>query len=101
MELEGGSQVHPVELCVYSTLSTDLDTIYQSISELRKSQALLILYIRKVRDSLKKENEVLYGVADLRGPIEKLKELTKRVNYLEMNYEMLQQRTSTLNDNAR
>lgn len=72
--------IHAVELCVYSILSTDLDGIYQSINQLRESQALLVLLLRRCRNSLKQEKELLYDKEDIAKSALKVKELQKRVN---------------------
>lgn len=77
-----GNGIHTVELCVYSLLSTDLDGIYQSINQLRESQALLLLLMRKCRGSLKLENEVLYDKSSFDDSSHKLNELEKRMNKL-------------------
>ncbi|SCW02043.1 LAFE_0E12904g1_1 [Lachancea fermentati] len=74
--------VSPVELCVYSILSNNLDGIYQSINELRESQALLILRLRQVRDSLKGEQEFLNQGQNLKVECERLENLKTRVDAL-------------------
>lgn len=74
-----GDDIHSVELCVYSILSTDLDAIYQSINQLRESQALLVLLLRKCRNSLKTEHEVLYDKSGMESSGTKLKELERRL----------------------
>ncbi|QLL31398.1 hypothetical protein HG536_0B02610 [Torulaspora globosa] len=75
-----GSGIHAVELCVYSILSTDLDGIYQSINQLRESQALLVLLLRRCRNSLKCESELLYDKEDIAKSALKVRELEKRLN---------------------
>ncbi|CCE63639.1 hypothetical protein TPHA_0F01550 [Tetrapisispora phaffii CBS 4417] len=96
MELDKNCSVHPIELCVYSMLSSDLDGLYQTINELRNSQVLLILFIKKCRDSLKRENDVLYSAKDLEESIIKLKNLTKRIESLRGKYNKLKEKTDTL-----
>lgn len=88
--------IHTVELCVYSVLSTDLDGIYQSINQLRESQALLVLLLRKCRNSLKSENELLYDKVAIGKTASKVKELekrlakvTKRLNEIKLKGEIL------------
>lgn len=88
--------IHTVELCVYSMLSTDLDGIYQSINRLRESQALLVLLMRKCRNSLKLEYEVLYDKANSNSSTSKLKELEKRLNKLSKRFDEIKSRGERL-----
>lgn len=88
--------VHLVELSVYSILSMDLDGIYQSINELRESQALLILMLRKCRDSLRDEVQLLYDATDVRESNSKLKLLEKRLAALAKRFDSLKERGEIL-----
>ncbi|CCD25571.1 Snn1p NDAI_0F02530 [Naumovozyma dairenensis CBS 421] len=96
MEERTVSGVHPVELCVYSVLSSDLDELYHSINQLRESEAFLILSVKKIRDSLKKEHRILYEKELLRKPLDKLKTLQKRMDILLKRYEEIKRRNKKL-----
>lgn len=93
---EGNSGVHMVELCVYSMLSADLDGIYQSINELRESQALLILMLRKYRSSLKYESELMYDNLSFNESKSKLHELEKRLDKLAKRFGEIDSRSERL-----
>lgn len=88
--------VHPVELCVYSILSTDLDGIYQAINELKESQAILILELRRIRDCLKREHALLYEASDLKEMNEKLESLVRRADIVLQRFKLLAQRSENL-----
>lgn len=81
--------LHPVELSVYSLLSTDLDGINQSINELRGSQVILILKLREIRESLKREYNLLYEAEDMREATVKLEDLKKRTLALEQRFKVI------------
>ena len=78
--------VHPVELSVYSLISTDLDGINQSVTELRESQAILILKLRHIRESLKREHAMMYEAEDLKAANLKLESLKRRISTLEKRF---------------
>lgn len=88
--------VHPAELIVYSLLSNDLDGIYQSISDLRESQALLILLLRKIKNSLKEESQLLYEKNNWKEDTDRLDALKKRVDSLNSRFQNLKLRSDTL-----
>ncbi|CCK68949.1 Snn1p KNAG_0B05170 [Huiozyma naganishii CBS 8797] len=81
--------LHPVELCVYSMLSTDLDGVQQSINKARESQTLLILSLRRIMKSLDDESKVLYNEEEYSEITNKLTALEERVRLLRKRYEKL------------
>lgn len=85
--------IHPVELCVYSILSNNLDGIYQSINELRESQALLILRLKQIRGTLKNEHDILTNEGHLKNECERLDKLKLRVDRLVDRYDKLLDRS--------
>ncbi|KAL3233711.1 Biogenesis of lysosome-related organelles complex 1 subunit SNN1 [Nakaseomyces bracarensis] len=76
------NSIHPIELSVYSVVSSDLDGLYQAINELRESQALLILKLRTVRDSLKHENELLFDEKSYNRSFKEMDELERRLSVI-------------------
>ncbi|GCE99106.1 bioproteinsis of lysosome- organelles complex 1 subunit snn1 [Zygosaccharomyces mellis] len=97
---EGGNidsnVVHPAELIVYSLLSNDLDGVYQSINDLRESQALLILMLRKIKNSLKEESQLLYDRSNWKGDNDRLDTLKRRVDSLRTRFWNLKLRSDKL-----
>lgn len=91
-----GNGIHNVELCVYSILSMDLDGIYQSINQMRESQALLVLLLRRCRNSLKCESELLYDKVELSKSASKVKELEKRLDKVTRRLKEIQSRGEKL-----
>ncbi|CEP62105.1 Snn1p LALA0_S04e07910g [Lachancea lanzarotensis] len=88
-EASAATGLHPVELCVYSVLSNDLDGIYKSVNDLRESQALLLVKLRQLRNSLKEE-QVFYSEEDgLMDEIVRLKNLKIRADALVKTYKSL------------
>ncbi|SMN18654.1 similar to Saccharomyces cerevisiae YNL086W SNN1 Putative protein of unknown function [Maudiozyma saulgeensis] len=88
--------VHPVELGVFSLLSADLDGINRSVTELRESQTILILKLRKIRESLKKEYGLLYEADDLNEANIKLMNLKKRIVLLDQKFKTILQTADSL-----
>ncbi|AQZ14267.1 SNN1 (YNL086W) [Zygosaccharomyces parabailii] len=88
--------VHPAELIVYSLLSNDLDGIYQSIGELRESQALLILMLKKMKSSLRDEMHLLYDKSTLKEADDRLENLEKRVQVVRSRFHDIKSRTDKL-----
>lgn len=89
VEVAAAAGVHPLELCVYSILSNNLDGIYQSVNELRESQALLVVRLRQIRDSLKQEQDCYMQNLGLSDELARLKGLKVRVDKLVEKYAML------------
>lgn len=81
--------VHPVELSVYSIVSSNLDGIQQSINELRESQAILIITMRKISQSLKQEDKLLYESDDFKIWSRQLTSLEARLKTLHKRYSKL------------
>ncbi|CAB4252567.1 similar to Saccharomyces cerevisiae YNL086W SNN1 Putative protein of unknown function [Maudiozyma barnettii] len=88
--------VHQVELSVFTLLSADLDGINRSVTELRESQTILILKLRKIREYLKKEYELLYEADDLNEANIKLTNLKKRIVSLDQRFKTILQKTNSL-----
>ncbi|SCV05483.1 LANO_0H08482g1_1 [Lachancea nothofagi CBS 11611] len=88
-DISTAANVHPVELCVYSVLSNNLDGIYQSVNELRESQALLVVKLRQIRASLKEEHDFYTESEGLRDECNRLKELKERTDALVEKYKAL------------
>lgn len=87
--------VHPIELSVFSLLSTDLDGINKAVTELRESQTILILKLRKIRESLKDEYTMLYEAEDINQANLKLNVLQKRILLLDQRYKSMLQNIET------
>ncbi|SCU94126.1 LAFA_0F20032g1_1 [Lachancea sp. 'fantastica'] len=81
--------LHPVELCVYSVLSNDLDGIYKSVNDLRESQALLLVKLRQLKSSLKEEQDFYSEEDGFREEILRLKDLKTRADALVKTYKAL------------
>lgn len=88
--------VHPAELIVYSLLSNDLDGIYQSINELRESQALLVLILRKIKTSLREESQLLYNKNNWKDDDVRIDGLGKRVESLKSRFQTLKTKSDRL-----
>ncbi|SCU86567.1 LAME_0D06722g1_1 [Lachancea meyersii CBS 8951] len=88
-DVSSATGVHAVELCVYSVLSNNLDGIYQSVNDLRESQALLLIKLRQVKNSLKEEQDFYNEQDGLRDEIARLKGLKLRVEALLETYKSL------------
>ncbi|KAK5960084.1 Snn1p PWA37_002576 [Arxiozyma heterogenica] len=88
--------VHPVELSVYSILSSNLDGIQQSINELRESQAILIITMRKISQSLDMEERLLHDINEYKLWCKELNHLEKRLKKLTKRYSKLVQRNQAL-----
>ncbi|SCU97366.1 LAMI_0F09802g1_1 [Lachancea mirantina] len=89
-EASSSTGLHPIELCVYSILSNNLDGVYQCVNELRESQALLVLLLKKVRTSVKEELDLYNQDTRLEEAERRLSALTLRVNRLLERYDELQ-----------
>ncbi|KAG0673791.1 biogenesis of lysosome- organelles complex 1 subunit snn1 [Kluyveromyces marxianus] len=83
------SGLHPIELCVYSLLSNNLESIYQSINELRESQAVLILQLKKLREKCKDEQDQLNKELTLDDETLRLEKLQRKVDALLKRYERM------------
>lgn len=90
------NSIHPIELSVYSVVSSDLDGLYQAINELRESQALLIIKLRTVRDSLKQENELLYDEKQYNKSFKEIDDLEKRLNSITTRLHELETKSEKL-----
>lgn len=88
--------VHPVELSVYSILSSNLDGIQQSINELRESQAILIITMRKISQSLDMEERLLHDMNEYKLWCKELNHLERRLRKLTKRYSKLVQRNQAL-----
>lgn len=88
-EVAAAAGVHPIELCVYSILSNNLDGIYQSVNDLRESQALLVVRLKQIRNLLKEEQEYYNEEEGLGVERERLEELELRVEKLTQKYKKL------------
>ncbi|CAL9727829.1 biogenesis of lysosome-related organelles complex 1 subunit Snn1p [Monosporozyma unispora] len=88
--------VHPVELSVYSIVSSNLDGIQQSINELRESQAILIITMRKISQSLKQEDKLLYESEDFKLWSKELTSLESRLKVLYKRYSKLSLKNQSL-----
>lgn len=88
--------VHPVELSVYSMLSSNLDGIQQSINELRESQAILIITMRKLNQALGQENKLLYESEEFKYWSQEIINMEKRLKVLNKRYAKLSLRNQSL-----
>ncbi|CCC71163.1 hypothetical protein NCAS_0G02760 [Naumovozyma castellii] len=89
-------EVHPVELSVYSIMSSELDELYQSIDDLRQSQALLVLTLRKLRDSLRSEHSILQDKTEMIQPLNQMKELDERLAKIRKRFDLMLSRNNVL-----
>lgn len=80
------NNVHPVELSVYSVLSSNLDGLQQSINELRESQAILIILLRKQKQLITDELEILYDKEQFKQWGKQIKSIEKRIKLLTKRY---------------
>lgn len=83
------SSLHPIELCVYSIISNDLEGVYQSINELRESQALLILRLKQIKSFIKNEQDFFKESNLLNEESKRLSLLVNRMNKLVERYKAL------------
>ncbi|SCU88252.1 LADA_0E09076g1_1 [Lachancea dasiensis] len=88
-EVSTATGLHPIELCVYSVLSNNLDGLYQSVNELRESQALLLVKLRQIRTFLKDEQDFYDEQQGLTDEIRRLKAIKVRTEALVERYEAL------------
>ncbi|AMD21003.1 HEL278Cp [Eremothecium sinecaudum] len=71
--------IHPVELSVFSVISSNLEAMYQAVNELRESQALLAMEFASIRGAYEEE-EALTQEALLNEQLETVESLAKRVD---------------------
>ncbi|AGO14205.1 AaceriAER412Wp [[Ashbya] aceris (nom. inval.)] len=88
--------IHPIELCVHSILSSNLEGIYQAITELRESQALLIMKFNQVKKSFTEEQELLQEEGSLKEELARMNQLKKRLDKLTELYAELSRKCSGL-----
>lgn len=88
--------IHPVELCVYSILSSNLEGIYQAINELRESQALLVMKLNQIKSKFQEEQKLLDEQVSLKKEVEMMNTLTKRVDSLVNRYTLLRRQFRVL-----
>ncbi|KAG0664324.1 hypothetical protein C6P44_001053 [Monosporozyma unispora] len=81
---------------VYSIVSSNLDGIQQSINELRESQAILIITMRKISQSLKQEDKLLYESEDFKLWSKELTSLESRLKVLYKRYSKLSLKNQSL-----
>ncbi|KAH3901442.1 Snn1p SCDLUD_002936 [Saccharomycodes ludwigii] len=91
--LQQYSLIHPIELSAYSIISNNLDSLNQSIAELREFQALMIVKLKSLIE-LETDKFRLY-----KAEIHYQQEIIKKLSLLEKRLDKLIKKYETLKSN--